>query len=146
MFLKWVLTTVGFSLAGAANLAALNLAIKPIGLEPKPLENLLLTLAPQSLVNSSVSNSNNLERSTPLKEKVLKVLFLWLAGWVSIMDEKSGRIYTGRTRGGNDRKGGMWCWSFGTSTGGTTACLCKQNLAHFCPLWDFGRHSNHDLE
>lgn len=84
MFLKWVLTTAGFSLAGAANLAALNLAIKPIGLEPKPLENLLLTLAPQSLVNSSVSNSNNLERSTPLKEKVLKVLFLVLAGAVSI--------------------------------------------------------------
>lgn len=79
MFLKWVLTTAGFSLAGAANLAALNLSIKPFGLWPKPLENLLLTLAPQSLTKSVVSISTNWVRSIPLKEKVLKVLFLWFA-------------------------------------------------------------------
>lgn len=76
MFLKWVLTTAGFSFGSVANLAALNLLIKPMGLDPNPLENLLLTLAPHNLVNSSVGISNKSLRSTPLKEKVLKTLFL----------------------------------------------------------------------
>ena len=50
--------------------------IKPIGLESKPLENLLLTLAPHNLVNSSVGISTKSFKSTPLNENCLKVLFL----------------------------------------------------------------------
>lgn len=75
MFLKWVLTTAGFSLAGALTLAALNFLIKCIGLAPKPLENLLLTLASHNFAKSSVDNSSNWSSSTPLKENDLKDLF-----------------------------------------------------------------------
>lgn len=75
MFLKWVLTTAGFSLAGALSLAALNFLIKCIGLAPKPLENLLLTLASHNLAKSSVDSSSNCSSSTPLKENCLKDLF-----------------------------------------------------------------------
>jgi len=75
IFLKWVLTACGFSFSGAANLAALNFLIKPIGLASKPLENLLLTLAPHNLANSSFFNWTKSCKSTPLKEKDLKVLF-----------------------------------------------------------------------
>ena len=66
IFLKCVLTKRGFSFGSHANFAALNLLIKPIGFAPKPLENLLLTLAPHNLVNSSVGISNKSFKSTPL--------------------------------------------------------------------------------
>ncbi|KAH3662243.1 hypothetical protein OGAPHI_005491 [Ogataea philodendri] len=72
MFLRWVLTRAGFSFGPAASLAALNFLIKPFGLVPKPLENLLLTLAWHNLAKSALDNSKRSARSTPLYEKVLK--------------------------------------------------------------------------